>query len=201
MYMGNKMRFINNADEKFSNCKSKIMLCNTVFRIGLYAKVDIKAGTELFFNYNYPVEFMQGFTQPNDKLTAVGQTVSSKVKNKSSTMSSGKPHIPISLAQNSEQLSANVILNSSRGVRAAKRATQSSWKNLHVSECIPRAEPDKDSETSGDGITQYKLSNQRKSAIGRSSVVAVRVQRKDEARPDTRTSKRKRHVIFTSDEE
>jgi SET domain-containing protein len=71
--MGNKLRFINNADEKFTNCSPKNLLCNTVFRIALFTTTDIKAGTELYFNYNYPKEKTAQFRQPNGKVVAVKQ--------------------------------------------------------------------------------------------------------------------------------
>jgi SET domain-containing protein len=71
--MGNKLRFINNADEKFTNCSPKNLLCNTVFRIALFATTDIKAGTELYFNYNYPEEKTSQFKQPNGKVVVVKQ--------------------------------------------------------------------------------------------------------------------------------
>ena len=72
--MGNKLRFINNADDKYTNCSPKNLLCNTVFRIALFATRDIKAGTELYFNYNYPKEKTAQFKQPNAKAVAVKQT-------------------------------------------------------------------------------------------------------------------------------
>ncbi|PSN70111.1 hypothetical protein BS50DRAFT_548006 [Corynespora cassiicola Philippines] len=63
-YVGNKTRFINNADKKFSNCTPKILLCNTVLRTGLFASKNLKAGTELFFDYYYPEEKQKDFQQP-----------------------------------------------------------------------------------------------------------------------------------------
>jgi hypothetical protein len=69
--MGNKLRFINNADDKFTNCAPRNLLCNTVFRIALFATTNIKAGTELYFNYNYPKEKTAQFRQPNGKAVAV----------------------------------------------------------------------------------------------------------------------------------
>ena len=69
--MGNKLRFINNADDKYTNCAPRNLLCNTVFRIALFATTNIKAGTELYFNYNYPKEKTAQFKQPNGKVVAV----------------------------------------------------------------------------------------------------------------------------------
>jgi SET domain-containing protein len=79
--MGNKLRFINNADDKYTNCCPKNLLCNTVFRIALFATTDIKAGIELYFNYNYPKEKTAQFKQPNAKVVAVKQ-VKQKAKRK-----------------------------------------------------------------------------------------------------------------------
>ncbi|KAF2254921.1 SET domain-containing protein, partial [Trematosphaeria pertusa] len=63
-HVGNKTRFINNADPRFTNCYAKNRLCNTVSRIGMFANTDIKAGTELFFNYSYPKEQTKYFKEP-----------------------------------------------------------------------------------------------------------------------------------------
>jgi hypothetical protein len=61
---GNKTRFINDAKKALTNCEAKVLLCNSVARIGLFAKVDIKAGTELFFHYGYPAEMTKYYVQP-----------------------------------------------------------------------------------------------------------------------------------------
>ncbi|KAF1958893.1 hypothetical protein CC80DRAFT_468692 [Byssothecium circinans] len=61
---GNKTRFINNADKGNTNCYVKNLLCNTVRRIGVYAAKNVKAGTELYFYYEYPAEQTKGFKQP-----------------------------------------------------------------------------------------------------------------------------------------
>lgn len=48
---GNKTRFINHQSGQKQNVQPKIMLCNTVHRIGMYASRNIQKGQELFFNY------------------------------------------------------------------------------------------------------------------------------------------------------
>jgi hypothetical protein len=111
--MGNKLRFINNADDKYTNCSPKNLLCNTVFRIALFATRDIKAGTELFFNYNYPKEKTEKFKQPNGKVVAVKQT-KQKTKKRESLISLSQP-----IKDRSRVLAATA---KAREAKAAKRA-------------------------------------------------------------------------------
>jgi hypothetical protein len=53
--MGNKIRFINHAarstGSNIRNVYPRIMLCNLVHRIGMYASRNISVGQELFFDY------------------------------------------------------------------------------------------------------------------------------------------------------
>ncbi|KAF1838737.1 hypothetical protein BDW02DRAFT_336506 [Decorospora gaudefroyi] len=112
-YMGNKLRFINNADDKYTNCCPKNLFCDTVFRIALFATVDIKAGTELFFNYNYPKEKTAQFKQPNGKVVAVKQQTKHKAK-RNESLTSTQP-----IADRSKVLAATA---KARAAKALKRA-------------------------------------------------------------------------------
>ncbi|KAH7406203.1 hypothetical protein DE146DRAFT_608522 [Phaeosphaeria sp. MPI-PUGE-AT-0046c] len=87
-HMGNKLRFINNANKNLSNCSCRVVFCNTVFRVALNANSDIKAGTELFFHYNYPEDMTKHFKQPKSKVVAVKQVVKLNSKDKTNTASS-----------------------------------------------------------------------------------------------------------------
>ncbi|KAJ5063904.1 hypothetical protein J3E74DRAFT_443701 [Bipolaris maydis] len=114
-YMGNKLRFINNADDKYTNCAPRNLLCNTVFRIALFATTNIKAGTELYFNYNYPKEKTAQFKQPNGKVVAVKET-KPKVKR---VDAGSKTSQPVVERDRSRILAATA---KARAAKAAKRA-------------------------------------------------------------------------------
>ncbi|KAI5370081.1 Putative SET domain, CXC domain, histone-lysine N-methyltransferase EZH1/2 [Septoria linicola] len=61
-YFGNKVRFINHVDGSKSNLKPLIIMVNSVFRIGMYAKKKIRAGEEFFFDYgpSFPKDQLGG---------------------------------------------------------------------------------------------------------------------------------------------
>ncbi|KAI9767146.1 MAG: hypothetical protein M1840_005935 [Geoglossum simile] len=49
---GNKFRFVNHS-KLGENCCPRVVFANGVHRIGMYARRDLVAGEELYFNYNY----------------------------------------------------------------------------------------------------------------------------------------------------
>lgn len=99
--LGNKTRFINDADDEHSNCYADNLLCNTVSRIGIFALTDLKAGTELFFNYGYPASQRKDFVQPptQEEPTTTGRqgrvvAVKSKGQKKVSSVSASSTSLP-----------------------------------------------------------------------------------------------------------
>jgi hypothetical protein len=101
------------------------MFCNTVFRVALYANTDIKAGTEFFFNYNYPEEMTKLFKQPKGKVVAVKQVVNqpSKAKSKrgSSHSSSNNDPAPSATGAYVDRPWVREALAKARAAKAAKR--------------------------------------------------------------------------------
>ncbi|KAL1641502.1 hypothetical protein SLS58_006007 [Diplodia intermedia] len=88
---GNKLRFINNS-AKAPNCEPRVMLCNTVVRIGLFANKDLEPGDEMFFNYNYPEEVTKHFwekgqAKPSGSAYAVKTKKGAKGKGKAANSS------------------------------------------------------------------------------------------------------------------
>ncbi|KAH9863440.1 hypothetical protein IAQ61_009718, partial [Plenodomus lingam] len=147
-YMGNKLRFINNADKKYTNCSPKNLLCNQVYRIGLFASTNIPAGTELFFNYNYPKDLTATFKQPKQAQGSVvavknavvprkprgkarashtGKTSSSAVPGEPSTVKtrvvSAKVIAGLQKARQAKALKTAARLAESQGVQVATATT------------------------------------------------------------------------------
>jgi SET domain-containing protein len=52
-YKGGKARFINHSEE--ANCEARTLFLNGDQRIGFFACKDVKAESELFFDYSYNV--------------------------------------------------------------------------------------------------------------------------------------------------
>ncbi|KAH3910960.1 hypothetical protein HBI56_002380 [Parastagonospora nodorum] len=134
-HMGNKLRFINNANATHSNCASKVVFCNTVFRVALYALTSIKAGSELFFNYNYPEEMTKNFKQPKGKIVAVKQVVKQPKKGKMKRAPSFNDSITSSTGGNvdkPERPGMREALAKARAAKAAKRALKLAEEGLQT---------------------------------------------------------------------
>ena len=122
-YMGNKSRFIN-SERVEPNMQAKVLFCNGVQRIGMFAARAITPGEELCFNYKglFSMKF------PTSAAKADGPTLSKNGKpigrpKKNSAMPVGPPAggRPLSMASASTGRASGVSLESS--ARATPRGT------------------------------------------------------------------------------
>lgn len=63
---GNKFRYVNHSGKR-PNCGAKVLMAGCTHRIGMFARKDMKAGEELFFDYGYnnkQVKFVQKEFEP-----------------------------------------------------------------------------------------------------------------------------------------
>jgi hypothetical protein len=145
---------------------SQVMFCNTVFRVALYAGTDIKAGTELFFDYNYPAEMTKNFKQPKGKVVAVKQALSRPSK--------AKPKRPSSCYSSSAEAFVDrpwvkEACAKARSAKAAKKAAM-------------EAEGANQAPAAPSGSSRLKTKQARKSASGPSS---SKITKRPEARGRT----------------
>lgn len=70
---GNKFRYVNHSGKR-PNCGAKVLMAGCTHRIGMFAKRDLKAGEELFFDYGYnnkQVKFVQKEFEPPEFVAVV----------------------------------------------------------------------------------------------------------------------------------
>ena len=104
MVFGNKMRFINDQDERQANIAARVVLCNMVTRIGMFAKRDIPIGDELFFDYGYVAHLSSLSSTINafsasafasgsisSSATMLARLLSRSARNSRATLSKAKP--------------------------------------------------------------------------------------------------------------
>lgn len=180
--MGNKLRFINNADKKYTNCYPQNLLCNMVFRIALYASTDIKAGTEFFFDYNYPKEMTEHFKQPSQPkgaVVAVKKLVKPKAKEKPSSPPvynmSTSSSVPKERKASAAVLAATAVARATRAKKAAEKLAASlAEQSLQSSASNSRTVPQRARKSAINGARQGRSSRVsqlrvRKSARNRPS--------------------------------
>ncbi|KAF2738453.1 hypothetical protein EJ04DRAFT_459454 [Polyplosphaeria fusca] len=121
-HVGNKLRFINDAPPAIANLYPKIVYCNGIVRIGLFAKKNLPTGTELFFHYRYPEEVVKNFAIPGaeggiaQEQATVGATASRK-------MPSNK-RMKIEYQKNATSEDRRAHTEKAREARWAKRNTE-----------------------------------------------------------------------------
>lgn len=160
-HMGNKLRFINNANAIHCNCASKVVFCNTVFRVALYAVMNIKAGSELFFNYNYPEEMTRNFKQPKGKIVAVKQVVKQPKKGKMKRAPSSINSIMSSTGEyvdKPERPGMREALAKARAAKAAKRALKLAEDGLQTHTTTAESRRPNQARKAASGPSSFRMS-------------------------------------------
>ncbi|CAI6335712.1 unnamed protein product [Periconia digitata] len=152
-HFSNKTRFINNANLDYTNCSSSDKLCNGVQRIGIYASVNIKAGTELFFHYGYSEQEMKNFKQP------------ARRKNKNNISTDDRPQSPLP--------TATVSMNGA--VRSARTDNHISVRRSRTHE-IPDSDNDDEEGEQSSHRTQSNAHDDSEENSGARSAAQTRAQ-------------------------
>jgi hypothetical protein len=160
--MGNKFRFINNADDAHANCVSKLLLCNTGFRIALYAKVNIKAGQELFFYYQYPAAVTAHFKQP--QLVVVKDKAKRTTESKSNPSDVWQPD-----EQRTKVFQATAKARAAKAEKSARRRAEQAGQSLS-SPITPHSAPLRARKTADRVSSASKVSRLRSSKSARGTV-------------------------------
>jgi hypothetical protein len=169
-HMGNKLRFINNANKSLSNCTSKVLFCNTVFRVALLAMTDIKAGSEFFFHYNYPAALTKNFKQPKGKVVAVKQIVKppGKLKMKRGRLDDDSTRsVADAYAEKPDRPWLKEALAKARAAKAAKRAAMLAETGLEAPTTAGSNNKPKQARKSASGGTNSYQTSKNPDSKGR----------------------------------
>lgn len=147
---GNKIRFINNSSQH-DNCIAQNMLCNMQVRIGLYATRDIKAGEELYFNYNWPEHVRQHleFGERDGKREKVPKSKGAK-KGKKAKGKGKKPFSKPIITGASKQTREGTESSSQRSSTSDTRGLALTRENLSRLNSAARSYDEEDDEAAAD---------------------------------------------------